>query len=441
MYKFVFSFVLIVISFTIANAQVQLQRNIGLDAAPNDSDKICPIIPFLGSFDESGLAAGENAYDFTLYDRENNPLTLSKILKEKKPVLLVSGSYTCMFFRYHVPLINSLASIFGDKINIYIIYTYEAHPSVGEIPFMDSPLADSFNHASGILYPQPETYGQRKAIAFDMLKNMQINVPILFDGPCNQWISHFGPSPNIAYLIGTNGEIVSKHPILNQIPLDMSADIETYLGDSLQMDTGRFSIRLLGKDTVLGLPGSTISLTEELVNETNSDVVLEVNRINSNLPDDWETSICADVCYNSQVSSAFLRILPHSVQEFKIYFYSGKNPGKGYITLQFSNKNLPENGMIQRIFAETSSTLGLANPESDDYSIRLYPLPARDKLSIATSIPYSGIRIVNITGSTVGEFRNADEYPISMLSNGLYFIQLLSTENRIVGSQRFLKGR
>ena len=92
----------------------------------------------------------------------------------------------------------------------------EAHPTTPS-PYSGAIWTTNSNVQSSILHPQPTTYGERKALIDTLLSLGTVNPTILVDGPCNEFLSNFGPAPNNAYLIDTTGVIyetrlVSQNP-------------------------------------------------------------------------------------------------------------------------------------------------------------------------------------------------------------------------------------
>ena len=425
-------------------SQSHLYGNIGLTSQPKDSDSICPITQYLGTFDMDGLNTEQTVYDFTLYDRQGNPLTLSNVLKQKKPVLLISGSYTCPIFRSQVPVINQVVRRYGDQINIYIVYTFEAHPVNDEQPYGDNVTSDNSNQQANIQYRQPKTYGDRLSIADSMLKSMEIDAPIIFDGPCNEWATHFGPAPNNAYLIDTNGVVFSKHPWFNRSPNDIIAEIASMLGEGSgnisKSDSGIFSFYTPNNFTVSGTNGETLEVGGYIMNESNADAIVNIVRIHSDLPSDWQSSLCSNVCFSTTIDSTSVRILSHSSQQFKLYFYTGKNAGHGNVTLQLSNANIPTNKQTLIFQASTAQKLSApAINTSDLYSIKLFPNPVKKTLKILTALPYAQIRILNELGEIVFQESQSDSHDMAALPAGMYCIQLLSSNHTILGSEKFVK--
>lgn len=63
-----------------------------------------------------------------------------------------------------------------------------------------------------------------------MVRELGITLPVLIDKMDNPVWSTYGPAPNSAYLIGTDGTIVEKQGWYQ--PELMDATITTYLADS-----------------------------------------------------------------------------------------------------------------------------------------------------------------------------------------------------------------
>jgi hypothetical protein len=161
-----------------------LKPGIGLTTLPADNEAICTIPWYLGSFDSSGLQVGDTAYDFKLYSINGDSFVLNENLSHGKPVLLVSGSYTCPVFRNKLNLLNSIAATYAGQIDVAIIYAVEAHPT-DTSPYFGTINVNHINQSEGILFPQPTTYKERKDMTDTLLQNETINVPVYLDGPCN----------------------------------------------------------------------------------------------------------------------------------------------------------------------------------------------------------------------------------------------------------------
>lgn len=209
-----------------------LKPSIGLSSLPGLNDSICNIPLYLdpdGTFNSSGLQAGDTIHHFKLYDVNNQGTDMADELQQGKPILLVAGSYTCPVFRGKVKAIDNLATAYGSSISIFIIYVIEPHPDIDTSPYSGTVWTTSANVAAGILYRQPITYGDRLTIVNDMLDSMNITHRVLIDGPCNSWWLTFGPAPNNAYLIDPNGIVFAKHGWFNKLPHNMMSDMDSLL--------------------------------------------------------------------------------------------------------------------------------------------------------------------------------------------------------------------
>lgn len=118
--------------------------DLGLDAQPHDSTEIDDLIDYgeLLEF-EGGYHVGDLAADFTLYDFEGNPINLYEELQGDKPVVLVSGSISCLRFRNsYDPNLNSqeyfsirnFLDDYEQYFNWIYVYGIEAHPTDGNCP-------------------------------------------------------------------------------------------------------------------------------------------------------------------------------------------------------------------------------------------------------------------------------------------------------------------
>jgi hypothetical protein len=174
---------------------------------------------FTGDVDSAGYRVGDTIPAFTLYSTDDKRVNVSCVLKKDKPVLLVSGSYTCPHFRRFADDIDSMVRFYKDQLSVYVVYTLEAHPDSDPAPYANSKELEKnvahLNHLEDIYCKQPLTYGDRKKEAKNMDKDLDLDAHILLDNAKNDWWEHFGPAPNIAYLVNPNGVIVAKNAWFN----------------------------------------------------------------------------------------------------------------------------------------------------------------------------------------------------------------------------------
>jgi hypothetical protein len=176
-----FSFCFLFLSKDGIIAQPALKPSIGLSALPNDADPICPIplsIDTTYLYNTVGLQEGDTIPDFKLYTLTNDSTHIGEVLASGKPALLIGGSYTCPKYRNHLNEVKDLYLSYGTQINIYILYTVEAHPAAPDIsPYKGDEWELNSNIQDGIIYHQPLTYLERKNIVSDMLAALDIEVP------------------------------------------------------------------------------------------------------------------------------------------------------------------------------------------------------------------------------------------------------------------------
>lgn len=113
-------------------------------------------------------------------------------------------------------------------MNFIIIYSIEAHPTAAVSPYSDDEWTGRFSKdAAGNPVGQPLTYADRLALAQQAVVEANISVPVLVDEIDNPVWCTYGPAPNNAYLIGTDGKVVFKQQWYD--PAKMDAAIVKHL--------------------------------------------------------------------------------------------------------------------------------------------------------------------------------------------------------------------
>ncbi len=431
--KHILIFSLVLQGLTASFAQIVLKPHIGLSSMPLDGDSICYFEPYTGNFNVTGYQEGDTVNDFTLYSLNGDTLNLRNELSKGKPVVLVSCSYTCPVYRNKLPQLNSLYSIYSDSVSFFLIYTIEAHPYPDISPYFGYVNPGQANINAGILFPLSRTYGHRKTMAWRNDSALNISPPVYLDGTCDQWLRHFGPAPNNAYLITRQGIVFAKHPWFNRVPDNLSADIDSLLGISSGGGggsyNGLFGFSLSGDSAVYGIPGTTIYAYGDFVNTTTDTAVIRAVREEENLPEGWASSICIDVCYPPTVDTAVFYLPPGDTQSYVMYFYTDSIPGSGNIKMRFENVFNQQNTFVQRFYGTTSFT-GVNN-----YGVQLtqrfelyqnYPNPFNPSTEIRFNLPvtqFVTVKLYDMLGREVAillnEQRNAGENSIEFSSNGL----------------------
>ncbi len=412
---------------TTVTAQPMLLPGIGLEALPADMELVCPLPFQTPPITSTGFFVGDTAADFRLYDRDGNAFHLGSTLAAGKPVLMIAGSWTCPVYRNKLWHINDMMALYGDQVEFIIVYTVEAHPIIDISPYFGAVNPGQSNLGAGITYQQPTTYGERKAMVDVMLDSMVVAPPVYIDGPCNAWWDHYGPAPNNAYLIGTDGIIAVKHGWYNKFPDDIECDIREHLGLPTDCDggtfLGSFTMSPVTNDTVYGPVGTTLTASALLHNPTQYDVQLRVVRLQDNVPSGWTGSLCMDVCYLPQVDTAFIVIPAGQTQDFHYYYYTTGTPATGHVRIGFRNENDLSNTVIRNYWAVAEEATGLGQYAVQTVPWTVHPNPTQGSLRIVTDTHYDGMLLMDAFGRMVQRLPRGSA-DLHGMAPGVYFLRL-----------------
>jgi len=420
-------------------AQPVLLPSIGIGPLPADSDPICPLPFQTPPITSCGRPEGESAADFTLYDKDGNAFNLEETLLLGKPVLMISSSYTCPVFRNKVPVINDVVNIYGSQLTTIIVYTPEAHPYLDISPYFGAVNTGQENINAGILYEQPETYGERKAVLQELLDSMQIDASIYLDGPCNNWWNYYGPQPNNAYLIGTDGSIFRHQDWLHRNDDDIYCDIDSLLGlptNCAQTFGGSFTVQSVSNDTIWGDAGTTITGYATLTNTTTEDCMVRIVKLQVIMPGGWASSLCADVCYLPDVDTALVQLPANSTMDFYYYFYT-TSAGTGFTRVGFRNESNTSNNFIRNYWAVASEANAISEPAlSNAWSV--VPNPALGSVTVIGPGRHDGAVVMDATGRVI---QRAEGQAIDLgdLRAGLYLVQVVRNGQAVTAPIRFIK--
>lgn len=418
---------LIAAAFFGVQAQPNLLPSLNTAVLPADSDPICNLPTQTPPITSCGRPEGEQAADFTLFDINGAAFNLEDALLQGKPVLMISSSYTCPVFRNKVGKINQLVADYSSQLTIVIVYTPEAHPYLDISPYFGAVNTGQQNIDAGILYEQPETYGERKAVLQALLDSIQIDAPIYLDGPCNEWWDYYGPQPNNAYLIDTNGTIHTHHDWFDKLPDDIDCDIEDLLvlpptGDcGGSTYGGAFNVQWVSNDTVYGTGGTTITAHLKLFNTSaTDDVLVRVVKLQTNLPAGWQTSLCLDVCYLPDVDTALVPIAPGDTLHFYYYFYSTLGDAIGYTRVGMRNENNFNNSFSRELWGVAEGSVGIAETDAAS-AFRIAPNPASDRITVVGASANDAFEVVDPSGRCVLRFKGTQAV-VSGLAPGQYVL-------------------
>ncbi|HOZ88006.1 MAG TPA: T9SS type A sorting domain-containing protein [Bacteroidia bacterium] len=398
---------------------------------PLDSAPICNESFYLGDFYTTGYQQGNAVADFKLYGLNGDSLILSQALSGGKPVLLIAGSLTCPVFRAKVATINQVVSTYSAFINVYVIYTLEAHPTDTSVYFGYVNVT-SQNTSAGILFPQTQTYGQRKKMVDTTGSYLSISAPVFIDGPCNNWWRNFGPAPNNSYLIGTNGMVLNKQGWFHKSPDNIFCDLDSILnlnsGLCIPPPTipGSFTLNVLN-NIVNGNPGDLLYDYVNIINTTSVTTSIKIKKLQKSLPQGWETAFCADICYGFVDDSIEVNVDPFDTLRFSLDFFTGAVPDSGSVRLGFRNINKPNNSYSMWLKANTVlNSVGLKSPEIPDACFQIYPNPAGNHINFVACERDFIISVYDLRGKEKILLKHENTIDTKEWQNGIYFLTFKS---------------
>jgi hypothetical protein len=182
-------------------------------------------------FTLTGPRPGEAAPDFRLRRPDGGTIQASE-LWAKKPVLLMTGSYSCPIFRESTESRRALREKYADRIEFVIVYVIEAHPAGEMSPYSmpgDKGFTGAENKRDGISVRKPATYAERISSARRCKDALKVKSIIAVDTLENSVWTAYGSSPNCAYLIGTDGKVIAQQGIF--YAEDLEPVIKKLLGE------------------------------------------------------------------------------------------------------------------------------------------------------------------------------------------------------------------
>lgn len=428
-------FYLFAFTFLTVFGNSQLLPSIGLNTQPANSATICEPPYYTGSFYTTGYQVGDTVPDFKLYNLLGDSLVLSNELQNEKPVLLIAGSLTCPVFRTKVQFINQVMATYGSSVNVFVIYTIEAHPTDTSVYFGNINTT-SQNINDGVLFPNPLTYGDRKQMVDTMSNWVSLNAPVFIDGPCNEWWNNFGPAPNNSYLIDTNGIVISKHGWFHKLPTDnIFCDIDNYLNfvsGSCNTSTaaGHFSVNVLNNISY-GIPGQTLYDYAHIVNTQSVPVTVSAQMIQTIIPSNWQVSFCADVCYGVMDTYISFVVNPYDTLLFSLDYATNMVPDSGRVRVGFQNVNNTSNSFAYWLRASTFPTTGIKNNVANNTTIALYPNPATNRISLITDETNYSLKAYDLLGNEKETVITNNSIDTESWVNGIYFLVFKSPEGTL----------
>ncbi len=179
----------------------------------------------------TGPQEGERAPKFSLKDLRGQEVRLEQF-KGKRPIVLVTGSYSCPIYRKQLSSLEKLYEKYRKRAAFFILYTIEAHPKGQVSPYAGREWVTEENEQQGILVRQPSSYEERLNLASRCQQALRSNIPILVDEMDNAVWEAYGKAPNAAYLIDSKGKVRVRQGWFEPL------SFETALLEELQEEPG-----------------------------------------------------------------------------------------------------------------------------------------------------------------------------------------------------------
>jgi hypothetical protein len=129
-----------------------------------------------------------------------------------KPLLLVTGSASCPVYRGRdMKLLDDWRRKLADRLDVFVLYTTEAHPAVGPSLYVHGQWILEPNYEQEVFVEQAKSYADRVATAAALAERFALDTnSLLIDRIDNHYWEMLGGLPNLAILVGSDGEVVYK---------------------------------------------------------------------------------------------------------------------------------------------------------------------------------------------------------------------------------------
>lgn len=195
-------------------------------------------------------------------------------------------------------------------------------------------------------------------------------------------------------------------------------------------------------DTLLHYTTSNNYLTANIVNQTTDTLVMDMLRLQNDMPMGWSSGMCAVVCGYAWEDSMRFEIPPLDTQEYRMYFnYMGSpsaDTAHAYIRFRSTTSAVP---IDQEFWATQDMASGLHS--FNEMGIRVYPNPVSDMLYIdlIDNTMYQELQLFNSLGKLVVMTSGKDLHnrlDLSHLPAGIYHLQM-KINNKLVVTQLIRK--
>ena len=221
---------LLVCAFSTLQAQY---GDFGLAEQPADTAAVDDIIYYGDYMDMSGgYNVGDTVFNFTAYDFDGHPINLYDQLSGDRPVVLVSGSVSCIRFRnvfdptipgQEVWAARTFLYDHQDDFNWIFIYGVEAHPTDGNCP---SNCPPTINTDTAVV--QPSIYAERRWAMHNWENSPEHDLPFTMyaDNPDNAIYNNFFQRPFGLIALNCDGTVGIRADWVTSFFMDVNNEEE-----------------------------------------------------------------------------------------------------------------------------------------------------------------------------------------------------------------------
>lgn len=205
----------------------------GLAEQPADTAAVDDIIYYGDYMDMTGgYNVGDTVFNFTAYDFDGNAVELYEELAGPKPVVLVSGSVSCIRFRnifdpsvpgQEVWAARTFIYDHAEDFNWIFIYGVEAHPTDGNCP---SNCPPTINTDTAVV--QPSIYTERRWAMHNWLNSPEHDMPfpMYADNPDNAIYNNFFQRPFGLIAMNCDGTVAIRADWVTSFFMDVNNEDE-----------------------------------------------------------------------------------------------------------------------------------------------------------------------------------------------------------------------
>jgi tetratricopeptide (TPR) repeat protein len=167
-----------------------------------------------GGEGSGGIPLGSQAPDFTLLASSGDRRVRLSEFRDKRPVVLVLGSYTCPKFRSQAGALKALYTRYHDRAEFLLVYIREAHGA--------GSWQSTVNQREGIDLADAATFEQKREYAASCVRKLKIAYTAAVDPLDNSTEKAYLAWPSRVYLVDKQGR-VAFNSLLDELNFNASS--------------------------------------------------------------------------------------------------------------------------------------------------------------------------------------------------------------------------